>query len=197
MLTSMNCKFIWSTIRSKVQSQWSVKPWWPEKKYDSLWDQHNRLEISLWEKLKKRSFLEIVQVIEPNTLYTYLWWGRYQGEEIAPDYWTSPTSAARLDPAESVRDVNGHAVWHVQINDYLIHCSSFRGLRRIFRAVSLTALPSSHKWQKFFAVDEAFRSRRANSGLVPGSLAHFKTNKILISCGICDGLSVNAQIHSP
>ena len=31
----------------KVQGQWSVKPWRPEKNiYDSLWDQHNRWEIS-------------------------------------------------------------------------------------------------------------------------------------------------------
>ena len=37
-----------------VQSQWNVKPWWPDKKCDSLWNQHNHCEF---HKLEKQQFL--------------------------------------------------------------------------------------------------------------------------------------------
>ena len=54
------------------QSQWSVKPWWPDKKFDSLWDQHNH-EIYKLEKRQLPSNMgkyEIwLNMIEPNTLY--------------------------------------------------------------------------------------------------------------------------------
>ena len=52
-LTSLNYMNHLNFVQSKIQSQWSVKPWWSDKKYDSLWDQHYR-EISFCSKPIKR-----------------------------------------------------------------------------------------------------------------------------------------------
>ena len=56
---------------------------------------------------------------------------------------TSTTTLPRARMSHGFRAVDGRTVW--RFKTYLVHCSFSRNLWRIFRAVSLPTLPSSHK----------------------------------------------------
>ena len=57
LVSSRSACFGQPRLQRHKKSQWSVKPWRPDKTGNSFWDQHNRWEISFWSKLKSGHLL--------------------------------------------------------------------------------------------------------------------------------------------